>query len=163
MDHGMGDSGTDTEVSPPQISSDVSSVAMPSQKSMMHGSFFWGKDVEILFSGWPQGELGMYILALFSVFLLAVAVEMLSVWSVKSAGMKAAGTIARVTHTGLYLLRMGLSYLIMLSVMSFNGEVFLVAVAGHAVGFFLFRSLVAHQPQTRLNDKPITTLPISVV
>ena len=39
----------------------------------------------------------------------------------------------------LYGVKVGLGYMIMLAVMSFNGGVFLVICAGMSVGFFLFR------------------------
>ena len=43
-------------------------------------------------------------------------------------------------QTCIYALRMGLVYLVMLSVMSYNLGVFIVAVAGHAAGFFLVKA-----------------------
>ncbi|OAY67780.1 Copper transporter 6, partial [Ananas comosus] len=43
--------------------------------SYVHMTFFWGKNSEILFSGWPGARGGMYALALIVVFLLAVLVE----------------------------------------------------------------------------------------
>ncbi|RVX06039.1 Copper transporter 6 [Vitis vinifera] len=46
---------------------------------MMQNSFYWSKDAIILFSGWPNHSPFMYILALLFVFLLAVAVEVLSI------------------------------------------------------------------------------------
>lgn len=45
-----------------------------------------------------------------------------------------------MVQTMMYSVRIGLAYLVMLAVMSFNAGVFIVAVAGHAVGFFLFGS-----------------------
>ncbi|XP_073271504.1 copper transporter 6-like [Primulina huaijiensis] len=111
----------------------------------MHTSFFWGKDVVLLFAGWPgDGRLGMYILALAAVFLLAVGAEIMSVAPVfKSRGVSPAS--GALIHAVVYAFRMGFLYLIMLSVMSFNLGAFTVAVAGHVVGSFIvkYRSLSA--------------------
>ncbi|KAH6824804.1 hypothetical protein C2S53_010879 [Perilla frutescens var. hirtella] len=113
--------------------------------AMMQMSFFWGKDVVVLFSGWPgYGRLGMYILALAVVFLLAVAAEIFSVApSMKPRGIHPAAGAA--IHAAVYTVRMALAYFVMLSVMSFNVGVFLAAVAGHAAGHFAvkYRSLAA--------------------
>ncbi|KAI3447731.1 hypothetical protein Pfo_004396 [Paulownia fortunei] len=111
----------------------------------MHMSFFWGKDVVILFSGWPgSGRLGMYILALAAVFVLAMGAEILSVApSLKPRGLSPVAGAA--IHAAVYAVRMALAYFVMLSVMSFNLGVFVVAVAGHAVGSFVvkYRALTA--------------------
>lgn len=107
----------------------------------MHESFFWGKDVTLLFSGWPDNNLGMYVLALVFVFFLAFAIEILSVTpAVKRPTTPAVGALAQ---TGVYALRIALAYLVMLSIMSFNIGVFIVAVGGHAFGYFAvkFRAL----------------------
>ncbi|GER57236.1 copper transporter [Striga asiatica] len=108
----------------------------------MHTSFFWGKHVTILFDGWPGG-LGMYVLALAAVFLLAAAVEMLPAAAVSKQRGKPAAASAAV-----HGLRMGLAYLVMLSVMSFNVGVFAAAVAGHAAGRLVarYRELTAVGP-----------------
>ncbi|VFQ76789.1 unnamed protein product [Cuscuta campestris] len=106
---------------------------------MMHMTFFWGKDTEVLFSGWPgSGHLGMYLLSLAVVFGLAVLIEWLSNCNYikDSADHVAAG----IAQTALYGFRIGLAYVVMLAVMSFNGGVFLAAVAGHTLGFFFFGS-----------------------
>ncbi|XP_006850420.2 copper transporter 6 [Amborella trichopoda] len=101
----------------------------PMKKMMMHMTFFWGKDVEILFDGWPGGGLGMYILSLFVVFFLAILLEFLS-----NRGL----VPSRVAGTLVHAVRVGLAYLVMLAVMSFNGGVLVAAVLGHAVGFAMF-------------------------
>ncbi|CAI0540273.1 unnamed protein product [Linum tenue] len=109
-------------------------------KMMMHMTFYWGKDALILFSGWPGARTEMYVLALVFVFLLAFLVEWLSGCRLirKDAGRVGAGLI----QTAMHGVRAGLAYMVMLAVMSFNGGVFLAAVAGHAVGFLVFGSRV---------------------
>ncbi|PIN08266.1 Copper transporter [Handroanthus impetiginosus] len=111
----------------------------------MHMAFYWGKDVIVLFAGWPgSGRLGMYILALLTVFVLAAAAEILSVGlRLKPRGL--GPLTGALIQAAVYGFRMGLAYLVMLSVMSFNIGVFVAAVAGHAVGFFVvkYRQLTA--------------------
>lgn len=106
---------------------------------MMHMTFFWGTKSEILFSGWPGTRTGMYALALVFVFVLCVLVEWLTHRSRLLLPAKP-GVAAGVLRSLLHALRMGLAYLAMLALMSFNVGVFLAAVAGHAVGFLAFAS-----------------------
>ncbi|KAJ7947573.1 Copper transporter like [Quillaja saponaria] len=115
------------------------------RKMMMHMTFFWGNNAEILFDDFPgRDNPGMYVLALLFVFVLAFLVEWLSHSRLIKPGSNhfAAGLIQTFMHA----VRVGLAYLVMLAVMSFNGGVFLVAVAGHALGFFLFGSRVFKKP-----------------
>ncbi|PON41330.1 Ctr copper transporter [Trema orientale] len=107
-------------------------------EAMMHSSLYWGKDATILFSGWPNQNLGMYMLAFFFVFLLAIAAEVLSVSPTVKAGTSASK--AGALQASVYALRIGFSYLVMLSVMSFNIGIFIAAVAGHTLGFFLIKA-----------------------
>lgn len=129
---------------PPSPYNNQSTMSMHDM-AMMHMSFFWGKNVVVLFSGWPgYGRLGMYILALAVVFVLAVATEIFSVApSLKPRGVHPAAGAA--IYTAVYTVRMALAYFVMLSVMSFNVGVLLAAVAGHAAGHFVvkYRSLTA--------------------
>ncbi|KAF7153802.1 hypothetical protein RHSIM_Rhsim01G0233600 [Rhododendron simsii] len=107
-------------------------------KMMMHMTFFWGKNAEILFSGWPGTSSGMYAVALMFVFVLSLLVEWLSHGNLIKDGSNqvAVGLVQTLIHA----VRVGLAYMVMLAVMSFNGGVFVMAVAGHALGFFLFGS-----------------------
>lgn len=128
------------DMTPPPTSSGASA-ANSHHMMMMHMTFFWGKNAEILFSGWPgYNNIGMYVFALFVVFVLAFFVEFLSHTNYikESANHVAAGLI----QTALYGIRIGLAYLVMLSVMSFNGGIFLAAIAGHTLGFMVFGSRV---------------------
>ncbi|GAY49806.1 hypothetical protein CUMW_121900 [Citrus unshiu] len=104
---------------------------------MMHMTFYWGKDVLVLFSGWPERSLGMYILALIFVFLLGFAVEVLSI-SPRLVGSNSMAAL--LIQACVYVVRMALAYMVMLSVMSFNLGVFIVAVAGHGAGFLLVKA-----------------------
>lgn len=109
----------------------------------MHMTFFWGKQVEILFSGWPGDRgVGIYLLALLFVFVTAALVDCLSSISRRlSRGPAAGAGDRRVSNalllTTLHAVRLGLAYLVMLAVMSFNVGVLIVAIAGHAVGFLV--------------------------
>ncbi|KAI3830031.1 hypothetical protein L1987_04163 [Smallanthus sonchifolius] len=102
---------------------------------MTHMTFYWGKNTWILFQGWPGSNTGMYILALIFVFLLALIME----WLAYSNPTPTKSN--RIQRTMIHTLRVVFSYLVMLSVMSFNIGVFVMAIAGHAVGFFVFRVL----------------------
>ncbi|CAK7331388.1 unnamed protein product [Dovyalis caffra] len=121
---------------------------MHHHKMLMHMTFFWGKSAEILFSGWPGSSDKrpyMYFVALLFVFVLSILVEWLSHCQLIKPGSNhvAAGLVQTLLHA----LRVGLAYMLMLAVMSFNGGVFLVAVAGHTLGFLFFGSRVFKKTQ----------------
>ncbi|KAI4356546.1 hypothetical protein L6164_000563 [Bauhinia variegata] len=112
---------------------------MPNDMKMkMHTSFYWGKDVIVLFSGWPGQCLGMYILALFFVFFLAMAAELLSNRPVLRRGTNP--VTGGLTRAAVHAVRTSLLYLVMLAVMSFNLGIFIAAVVGHTLGFFIAKS-----------------------
>ncbi|EOY07358.1 Ctr copper transporter - like 1 [Theobroma cacao] len=109
-----------------------------SMKSMdMHMSFYWGKDVIVLFSGWPESNSGMYVLAIFFVLLLGAAIEVLSMLPPVKPGTKP--VLGAFTQASVYAVRMCFAYMVMLSVMSYNLGIFIAAVAGHAIGFFIVK------------------------
>ncbi|XP_073057603.1 copper transporter 6-like [Primulina eburnea] len=128
---------------------------------MMHMTFFWGRNAEILFDGWPgYDRLGMYILALAVVFLLAIFVEWLSHCNIIRESSRHSA-VAGMLQTLVYCVRIGLAYLVMLAVMSFNGGVFIVAIAGHALGFFFFGSMAFKKPVTASSGKATDLPPMS--
>ncbi|KAK4773681.1 hypothetical protein SAY87_028700 [Trapa incisa] len=131
--HGM------TDMAPPPTAM-TGGHGMMKKKMMMHMTFFWGKDGSILFTGWPGTSTGMYALALVLTFSLAVLVEFLS--RCRLVREERSGVAVGLVRTVAHAVRVGLAYLIMLALMSFNGGVFLAAVVGHAVGFLIFGSRV---------------------
>ncbi|KAG5583788.1 hypothetical protein H5410_044222 [Solanum commersonii] len=116
---------------------------------VMQMNFYWGKDVTILFKGWPNNNLGMYILSLFFVFFMAFGVEIMSMGPIM-INKRPIGII----QSGIYnTLRMVLVYFVMLAVMSFNIGIFIVAILGHGLGYVVvkFRELVAAETTTDSN------------
>ena len=103
----------------------------------MHMSFYWGKDVTVLFSGWPESNSGMYVLALFFVLLLGAAIEVLSMLPAVKPGTRP--ILGASTQASVHTVRMCFAYMVMLSVMSYNLGIFIAAVAGHAIGFFIVK------------------------
>ncbi|KAI4324436.1 hypothetical protein MLD38_029928 [Melastoma candidum] len=111
--------------------------------TMMQMSFYWGKGADVLFSGWPGERTGMYVLCLLFVFFLAALLEIFSV-ALDGKTTGPGGIMARAAGQALvYGIKMGMAYLVMLSVMSFNGGVFIAAVLGHTFGFFVVKARAA--------------------
>ncbi|KAI3514386.1 hypothetical protein L1887_12746 [Cichorium endivia] len=120
---------------------------------VMHMTFFWSKDVVMLVNGWPNGKLGMYILALAFVLVLTVVVEFLSVFPVVNQG--SSPLVGGLIHASFYGLRMALVYLIMLCVMSYNVGVFVFVVAGHVIGCFLVKYRMISRAASKSRTDPV--------
>ncbi|XP_022998910.1 copper transporter 1-like [Cucurbita maxima] len=114
-----------------------------------HMTFFWGKSAEILFAGWPGRSSLSYAIALVFIFLVAFAVEWLS--HTKLTASVADDVFAGFVQTALYGVRVGLAFVVMLAVMSFNVGVLLAAVAGYSVGFLVYGSRVFNRSKIDLN------------
>nr|CAB3478436.1 unnamed protein product [Digitaria exilis] len=116
------------------------------RKRYIHMTFFWGSKSEILFTGWPGANGAMYAAALVAVFAVAFLLEFLGSRRLDSLlpAAAAAGSNRRAaagtSRAAVHAVRVGGSYLLMLALMSFNGGVLLVAVAGHAAGFLAFKA-----------------------
>lgn len=113
----------------------------PHRPSLIHPTFYWSYNCEVLFPGWPGPNRGMYALALIFVFFLAFLAEWLARCSDAASNVKpGADKLAKVAfRTAMYAVKSGFSYLVILAVVSFNGGVFLAAIFGHALGFAVFR------------------------
>ncbi|KAF5193828.1 Copper transporter [Thalictrum thalictroides] len=147
MHHGMMGGGQNMAMPPSHNN------ATMQHKMMMHMTFYWGKEALILFHGWPGSSTGMYVLALIFVFVLAMLIEWLSNSRIIKQGSSShvsAGLVQTVLHT----VRVGLAYMVMLAVMSFNVGVLLVAVAGHSIGFLVFGSRVFKPQVVGESEKP---------
>ncbi|KAL6616131.1 hypothetical protein ACP70R_038401 [Stipagrostis hirtigluma subsp. patula] len=121
----------------------------------MHMTFYWGTKSEILFAGWPGARGGMYALALVAVFALALLLEFLGCRGLESCLPKAAGNrraAAAGARAAVHAARMGVAYVLMLALMSFNVGVLLVAVAGHAAGFLAFRAGLCGDGRAQVED-----------
>lgn len=137
---------------PPPLAGDMPPMGPPPGADMpgmgkfmpMHAAFFWGHQAQVLFRDWPgdRAGVGMYVLCLLIVLTLAALVEALSAASRGVSSRRPASVLA---ISGLHTVKMGLAYLVMLAVMSFNVGVLLAAVAGHGIGFLLARSAVFRQ------------------
>ncbi|XP_057779934.1 copper transporter 4-like [Salvia miltiorrhiza] len=103
-----------------------------------HVAFYWCKEAQFLFPGWPDNKPGMYAVSLVFVFALAIFAEFLSNLNLVKPGSNRAAMV--FFQTGFHAVRAGFSYLVMLAVMSYNGGVFIAAVLGHAIGYVMFGS-----------------------
>ncbi|MCO5576314.1 hypothetical protein L7F22_030123 [Adiantum nelumboides] len=135
-------------------------------------SFYWGQQATILFEGWRTTSPATYIASLLALLLISFLYQYLERLTSSSSPLlsqfhccppasqgshnNASKPFAPAPHvlslptklflTLLFGLRVGLAYLLMLAVMSFNGGIFLAIILGFSAGFFAFRTDI-HAPK----------------
>ncbi|KAE8077167.1 hypothetical protein FH972_015757 [Carpinus fangiana] len=128
---------------------------------MMHMTFYWGRDVTLLFDSWKTSSWASYSLTLLACLIVSAFYQYLEDRRVRlkivSSGKPPAqieapllqGTIlggggkwspARIGGAVLFGVNSAIGYMLMLAVMSFNGGVFVAIVLGLAIGYLIFRS-----------------------
>ncbi|KAL4340876.1 hypothetical protein GQ457_08G003770 [Hibiscus cannabinus] len=130
---------------------------------MMHMTFYWSRQVTLLFTSWRTDSWPSYALALLACVLASAFYQYLDHlrYRVRRGGNPTEGTAGEPfllrpkgagTGTGskwsagkivggvLFGSSSALGYLLMLAVMSFNGGVFLAVVLGLTAGYLVFRS-----------------------
>jgi copper transporter 1 len=128
---------------------------------MMHMTFYWGRDVTLLFDSWKTSSWASYSLTLLACLIVSAFYQYLEDRRVRlkivSSGKPPAqieapllqGNIlegggkwlpARIAGAVLFGVNSAIGYMLMLAVMSFNGGVFVAVVLGLAIGYFIFRS-----------------------
>ncbi|WCJ29286.1 copper transporter 5 [Euphorbia peplus] len=131
---------------------------------MMHMTFYWSKEVTLLFTSWKTTSWLSYSLTLLACLIAPVLYQLLEhqrtrfklIATVKSTASingaeretplleskMTAGKLSAVKILGavLFGVNSGIGYMLMLAVMSFNGGVFIAVVFGLGIGYFLFRS-----------------------
>ncbi|CAN6582763.1 unnamed protein product [Malus baccata var. baccata] len=133
---------------------------------MMHMTFYWSRQVTLLFDSWKTDTWTSYSLTLLACLLVPAFYQYLedlrvrikrvaSSSSLKSAsdapirtpllGAKLGGaggrfSAGRLAESVLFGVNVAIGYMIMLAIMSFNGGVFVAIVWGLAIGYLAFRS-----------------------
>ncbi|KAI3941560.1 hypothetical protein MKW92_029101 [Papaver armeniacum] len=128
---------------------------------MMHMTFYWGKKVTLLVDSWKTHSWTSYALTLFICFLFSIFYQYmedrrLRFKTISKSSKPSSSSInsplltssrfhlgknsARVSVSILFGVNSAIGYLLMLSIMSYNGGVFIAVVFGLTVGYFVFRS-----------------------
>ncbi|KAL3633564.1 hypothetical protein CASFOL_022326 [Castilleja foliolosa] len=130
---------------------------------MMHMTFYWGKNVTILFDSWKTDSWTTYFLSLLACFLISAFYQYMEDRRVRLKHLTASknkpapppsaaspllfskigggGRWAPSRYAGaiLFGINSAIGYLLMLAIMSFNGGVFVAVVAGLGFGYLVFR------------------------
>eukprot|EP01018_Ginkgo_biloba_P026519 Gb_28923 [translate_table: standard] len=151
---------------------------------MMHMTFYWGKQVTLLFDGWKTQTLPQYwasLLVLFAVcvlheYVVSVRAHLRSnsktrppsksddvmesqAMLLREQYLKKKAYILKGAETVLFAVNALLGYVLMLAAMSYNGGVVLAIVFGLSVGFLSFRSgsNIAQEEELRLSSDPCSS------
>lgn len=132
--------------------------------TMMHMTFYWSRNVTLLFDSWKTDSWFTYSLTLLVCLIFSVFYQYLEDRRIriKLLASSAAGSVngsvdtstplvnkkliskrwsvGRLTGSVLFGINSAIGYFLMLAIMSFNGGVFVAIVVGLAVGYLLFRS-----------------------
>ncbi|XWS26490.1 hypothetical protein CRYUN_Cryun26dG0036600 [Craigia yunnanensis] len=129
---------------------------------MMHMTFYWSRQVTLLFNSWRTDSWLSYALTLLACLLASAFYQYLEHvrYRVRRGGKPTEGTaeepfllqskgaeagnrgkwsVGKIVGGVLFGLSSALGYLLMLAIMSFNGGVFLAIVLGLTVWFLVFR------------------------
>ncbi|KAB2049911.1 hypothetical protein ERO13_A13G188100v2 [Gossypium hirsutum] len=122
---------------------------------MMHMTFYWSRQVTLLFTSWRTDSWPSYALTLLACFLASAFYPYLEYvryrvrrggkptdWTTEEPFLlrsRGAGMVGKIAGGLLFGLSSALGYLLMLAVMSFNGGVFLAVILGLTVGYLVFR------------------------
>ncbi|KAF8401108.1 hypothetical protein HHK36_014412 [Tetracentron sinense] len=127
---------------------------------MMHMTFYWGKQVTLLFDSWKTDSWTSYGLTLLACFIFSVFYQYMEDrrirFKVVATGKPSQSSIdtpllqrlgggrlsclAKFSTAVLFGINSAIGYLLMLAVMSFNGGVFVAVILGLAFGYLVFRS-----------------------
>ncbi|XP_058222717.1 copper transporter 5.1-like [Rhododendron vialii] len=145
---------------------------------MMHMTFYWGRDVTLLFDSWKTKTWAEYCLTLLTCFLFSAFYQYLEdrrlrlkqpqlsssssssstapttttpLLDSKLGGSGGARSLVRLLGAAMFGVNAAIGYMLMLAVMSFNGGVFVAIVVGLSVGYLVFRS---HDQDVVVVDNP---------
>ncbi|KAF5956455.1 hypothetical protein HYC85_003680 [Camellia sinensis] len=129
---------------------------------MMHMTMYWGTDLTLLFDWWITDSWLSYALTLLALFLVSFFYQFMEDLRLRfkspSSSSSSAASVRppietpllsklcrnhspkRLATAALFGLNSAIGYLLMLSIMSFNGGVLCAVVLGLSVGYYFFRT-----------------------
>lgn len=129
-----------------------------SSKETFESSSYWKSYVMRLFPRSPDFEtqqMGYYCFSLCLIFSLAFMSEFCCLYNFTMKKLEERSPKWFLLDAGFHGLRMFMSYLVIISIITTDFRVFLVAVSGHAVGNFVCKIYQYHSDQS-VNDEPCT-------